>query len=72
MAVDDDGTLLAALAAKALGLPHNPLAAVAAARNKHRLRLKVAAAGLLSPKFERLSVEDDPVNAASGCPFHAY
>ena len=69
VAVDDDGTLLAALAAKALGLPRNPLAAVAAARNKHRLRRKVAAAGLLSPKFERLSVEDDPVDAAQRVPF---
>ena len=69
VAVDDDGTLLAAAAAKALGLPHNPVAAVAATRNKHRLRRKVAAAGLLSPRFERLSVKDDPVRAASRMPF---
>ena len=69
VAVDDDGTLLAAAAAKALGLPHNPVAAVAATRNKHRLRRKVAAAGLLSPRFERLSVEDDPVRAAPHMPF---
>ena len=69
VAVDDDGTLLAAAAAKALGLPHNPVAAVAATRNKHRLRRKVAAAGLLSPRFERLSVADDPVRVASRMPF---
>ena len=69
VAVDDDGTLLAAAAAKALGLPHNPAAAVVATRNKHRLRRKVSAAGLLSPRFERLSVKDDPVRAAPRMPF---
>ena len=69
VAVDDDGTLLAAAAAKALELPHNPVTAVAATRNKHRLRRKVAAAGLLSPRFERLSVADDPVRAAPRMPF---
>ena len=69
VAVDDDGTLLAAAAAKALGLPHNPVTAVAATRNKHRLRRKVAAAGLPSPRFDRLSVADDPVRAAQRVPF---
>lgn len=69
VAVDDDGTLLAAAGAKALGLPHNPVAAVAATRNKHRLRRKVVAAGLLSPQFERLSVADDPVRAAQRISF---
>ena len=69
VAVDDDGALLAAAAAKALGLPHNPVTAVAATRNKHRLRRKVTAAGLLSPRFERLSVADDPVRAAPRIPF---
>ncbi len=64
VAVDDDGTLLAAAAAKALGLPHNPVAAVVATRNKHRLRRKVAVAGLLSPRFELLSIEDAPVRVA--------
>ena len=69
VAVDDEGTLLAAAAAKALGLPHNPVVAVATTRNKHRLRRKVAAAGLLSPPFEQLSVEDDPIRAAQRMPF---
>lgn len=69
VAVDDDGTLLAAAAAKALGLPHNPVAAVAATRNKHRLRRKVAAAGLPSPRFQCLSVKDDPVRVAPRMPF---
>ena len=69
VAVDDEGTLLAATAAKALGLPHNPVAAVAATRDKYRLRRKMAATGLLSPRFERLSVADDPVRAAQRMPF---
>ena len=69
VAVDDDGALLAAAAARALGLPHNPVTAVAATRNKHRLRRKVAAAGLPSPRFDRLSVEDDPLRAAPRMPF---
>ena len=69
VAVDDEGTLLAATAAKALGLPHNPVAAVAATRDKYRLRRKMAAAGLLSPRFGRLSVADDPVRAAQRMPF---
>ena len=69
VAVDDDGTLLAAAAARALGLPHNPVTAVATTRNKHRLRRKVAAAGLLSPRFECLSIEDDPVRAAQRISF---
>lgn len=64
VAVDDDGTLLAAAAARALRLPHNPVTAVAVTRNKHRLRRKAVAVGLLSPRFERLSVADDPVRAA--------
>ena len=69
VAVDDDGTLLAAAAAKALGLSHNSVTAVATTRNKHRLRRKMATSGLPSPQFERLSVEDDPVRAAWRMPF---
>lgn len=37
-APDDDGVLIAALAAELLGLPHNPPFAVAATRNKVQLR----------------------------------
>ena len=69
VAVDDDGTLLAGVAAKELGLPYNPPTALAATRNKHLLRRKVSAAGLLSPLYERLSVKDDPVTAARRVPF---
>ena len=39
LAVDDDTTILGAMASEVLGLPHNPVSAVAATRNKHRMRL---------------------------------
>lgn len=68
-AVDDDGTLVAAAAAGALGLRHNPVAAVAATRNKHRLRRKLSVAGLPSPPFVQLSIEDDPLRLAPHMPF---
>src|ERR1700736_1240404 len=51
IAVDDAGTLLAASAAQALGLPHNPVVAVQVARDKARMRERFAAAGLLTPNF---------------------
>jgi formate-dependent phosphoribosylglycinamide formyltransferase (GAR transformylase) len=64
LAADDDGVLLAAVASAALGLPHNPVDAVAAARNKHRLREILADAGILSPRFQRLSIDEDPEGIA--------
>ena len=39
VAVDDGGTMLAASAAAALGIPHSPIDAVEAARDKARMRL---------------------------------
>jgi biotin carboxylase len=65
VAVDDTGTLLAASAAEALGLPHNPLDAVEAARDKARMRERFAAAGLLTPRFQTASIEADPHALAS-------
>ena len=62
--VDDETTGLAARAAAALGLAHNPPEAVAAAANKHRFRGAMARAGLPSPAFRLLSVDDDPERAA--------
>ena len=38
LAVDDSGSLLAARASAALGLPHNDPASAEAARNKYRMR----------------------------------
>jgi biotin carboxylase len=51
VAVDDQGVLVAALAAERLGLAHNPSEAVAAARDKAAMRRAFAAAGLPQPKY---------------------
>src|SRR5260370_41577661 len=51
VAVDDTGTLLAASAAAVLGLAHNPVDAVEAARAKARVRQRLQAAGPLTPAF---------------------
>ncbi len=49
--VDDGSTLVAAVAAERLGLPHNPAAAVERSRDKARARQAFAAAGLPTPGF---------------------
>jgi biotin carboxylase len=51
VAVDDQGVMVAALAAARLGLPHNPPAAVAATRDKAATRALLAAAGLPQPRW---------------------
>lgn len=60
VATDDDGLLLAAEAAAALGLPHNPVTAVARARDKSATRQALKNAGLRTPRFVRLPVDGDP------------
>ena len=62
--IDEATTVLAAQAAGQLGLPHNSVESVRAARNKHRNRRLLAAADLPSPRFKRLSIDADPVRAA--------
>jgi biotin carboxylase len=64
VAVDDSGTVLAASAAQALGLPHNPVDAVRAARDKARMRERFLAAGLATPAFITLGVDADPATVA--------
>jgi len=64
VAVDEETTVLAAKAAKALGLPHNSPGSVEAAANKHRFRTVLAEAGLPSPEFTLVSLDDDPAEAA--------
>jgi biotin carboxylase len=64
VAADDDGAFLAAMAAAALGLPHNTVDAVAAARNKHRMREVLADAGVPSPRSELVSIDEDPHDVA--------
>ncbi|MFQ6018201.1 MAG: ATP-grasp domain-containing protein [Kiloniellaceae bacterium] len=64
VAVDEETTVLAAKASEALGLPHNSPSSVAAAANKYRFRRALAEAGLPSPGFALVSLEDDPAEAA--------
>jgi biotin carboxylase len=64
VSTDDDGVLLAAMASDALGLSHNPLVAVRAARDKYQTRQALAGAGMRTPKYKRFSVDDDPGEVA--------
>jgi biotin carboxylase len=64
VAADDDGVILAAMASAALGLPHNPSEAVAAARDKYRMRQILAGVGIRSPRFWRFPIDNDPAEMA--------
>ena len=61
VALGDQATLTAALAAEKLGLPHHPPAGVRAAGDKFAARQRFQEAGLLTPKFARLSLDDSAV-----------
>ncbi len=69
VAVDDAGTRLAARASWRLELPYNPVEAVDATRNKALLRERLANAGLPSPPYQVVSVEDSPSQIASNLTF---
>lgn len=62
--VDDDTVLIAAMAAAALGIPHNAVEAVRATRNKHLMRRLLAAAGVPSPWFTLVRLDEDLAAAA--------
>src|ERR671910_981671 len=63
--VDDDTTVLAALAAEALGLPHNSVESVKATHYKDVMRLILSEAdNVLSPWFELVSIDEDPAVVA--------
>jgi biotin carboxylase len=59
LAVDDSGSLLAARASAALGLPHNSPQAAEAARDKHTMRTLLARGGVAIPEFRLCSTADD-------------
>jgi len=59
IAVDDSGSLLAARASAALGLPHNAPDAAEAARDKYIMRTLLARANVPSPSFRLCSTGDD-------------
>jgi phosphoribosylaminoimidazole carboxylase (NCAIR synthetase) len=59
VAVADRPTLIAALTAEKLGIPFHPPAAVAACRDKHRMRELFSAAGLPAPRHCRVALDAD-------------
>jgi biotin carboxylase len=65
LAVDDSATVIAAMASEGLGLAYNSSEAALAARNKHRMRQLLTAAGVPSPKFTLVAMEDDPARVAA-------
>ncbi|HET6374123.1 MAG TPA: ATP-grasp domain-containing protein [Candidatus Polarisedimenticolia bacterium] len=65
IAADDDGVELAAAASSALRLPHNSLASVRAARDKHTMRERLAAAGIASPPFRLVGLDEDSAALAA-------
>ena len=60
IAVDDGGAVLAARASRRLELPHNPVAAVEATRNKAELRARIAQAGLPRRRYWVCPTDADP------------
>jgi biotin carboxylase len=57
--------LVAAMASEALDLPANAVSATAAAGNKYTMRTLCAAAGVPTPRFVCLALDEDPVAAAT-------
>ena len=68
--VDDDTAVLASAISARLGLAHNPLAAVEAARDKRRQREALRDAGVPVPRFTLCGLDEDPsaVGARVGFP----
>jgi biotin carboxylase len=65
IAVDDTGTVVAALASAQLGLRHNPPDAVAAARHKLDMRTRLAAFEVPQPAFAPLAAGAGPEEVAA-------
>ena len=71
IAVGDRPAVLAALVAESLGVPGNPPLAVRASRNKLASRRAFDAAGLLTPTYYDVSIDDPPAALAAACSFPA-
>jgi biotin carboxylase len=69
VAVADRPTVVAALAAEALGVPYNSPASVAACHDKYLARQRFEAAGLPVPKFFRVPASANPLDAAGRAPY---
>ena len=65
LACGDRAAVLSAHLAQALGLPGNPVQAVAACHNKFRFRTALAAAGLPTPWFRRVPLSADTASLAA-------
>lgn len=65
VAADDEGVVMAAVAARELGLPHNPPEAVRATRDKVAMRRMFADAGLPQPTYRVIGADDDRVAACA-------
>jgi biotin carboxylase len=63
VAVDDQGVVVAAMAGRALGLPHNPPEAVARTRDKAAMRSALARAGVRQPEFRIITGRSDNLDA---------
>ena len=64
LGVDDNTAILAATLSAALGLPHNTVESVSAARNKYRMRELLREHGVPVPSFTVCSLHDDPLAIA--------
>ncbi len=67
--VDDDTAVIAAAIAEELRLPHNPLAAARAARDKHRQRVLHAERGVRVPESALHEVSEPPAAVARDAPY---
>jgi len=57
---DDETAVVAAAASARLGLPHNPPEAARAARRKDELRRILHGARIQTPRFDLITLDDDP------------
>ncbi len=69
VAVEDEGTVLAARAAATLGLSANPEEAAVAARNKFIFREVTSSAGIAGPWYRQFPFESDPAQVAREVPY---
>lgn len=60
--VDDTTAVTAAAIAAALGLPHNPVASVTAARNKYYMRESLSQHGVPIPRYTLVPPDADPTS----------
>ena len=67
--VEDETTELAAEICRILGLPHNSVEAVRAARDKYQTREILERAGIRVPRYRKIAANEDPVALAQGLAF---